>query len=759
MLRFVPQNTPLAFQIFVMCLVGLSSGRSVSAQENPFAPAAGSVAAADSPAIPMTEPGIDESLPDGTKLIIRAVRQSDPQTSIELAKALKTMLDISQYDQVRYYLSRLQFSGLDNERRYEIYETLGADFFLELHATDEVQPEGREFSKQILSAATAQATSPERIEGLVATLSDEDISVRSEALRKLRRLGPAAAAEMLHVFADSARQNEFSYLRSALRSMGNDALPPLLGAARQSTLQVQAEAIRALGNFRSAEATDVMMRTYLSPKLPESLRRVALDSLMNSDRLPADPGYVEDRFYQRAQEFLLGRRKLAGSLGQQLTIWHWDEGTQRLIPIVVSPETAARIAAAERASDLYEIRPDSARNRQMYLLTQLEAAKRIAGSDAAVDVDGLMNYFSGTTSSEIQSILIEALKLKLIPAATACCELLGEIGKPELLIGEDSQPTPLIQALLLGDRHLQFAAFQAISKLDPANPYAGSSYMMLLGVYMASSEGRASGLVGHLRPDMATSYAATLQEAGLYGKSATSSRDFFHAATLDPDLEVLLITDTLDNPGYGELIQQLRNDLRTKRMPIGLLVRNLESSVRVQRMIGNDPYFVAMPLSLEPELVASHVRRLRELSDPWVVTDLNRRHHAIVAMKWLNRIGKDRPRYSFYDMGSHQEALAKLLYLPGFADSGADILVNLGTPAAQRELLNFAGRSGLPIEERQKAVEAFTQAIKNGGTLLTKEEILQQYDRYNASRTEPVETQQVLGSILDAIESRVDGEN
>ena len=40
------------------------------------------------------------------------------------------------------------------------------------------------------------------------------------------------------------------------------------------------------------------------------------------------------------------------------------------------------------------------------------------------------------------------------------------------------------------------------------------------------------------------------------------------------------------------------------------------------------------------------------------------------------------------------------------------------------------------------------------GTLLTSDEILRQYDRYNAGENYDAETQQVLADLLDTIEAR-----
>jgi hypothetical protein len=53
-----------------------------------------------------------------------------------------------------------------------------------------------------------------------------------------------------------------------------------------------------------------------------------------------------------------------------------------------------------------------------------------------------------------------------------------------------------------------------------------------------------------------------------------------------------------------------------------------------------------------------------------------------------------------------------------------------------------------------EAVAAFRTSVAENGVLLTSDEIVAQYDRYNASARADVDTQQILGAVLDAIESR-----
>ena len=60
----------------------------------------------------------------------------------------------------------------------------------------------------------------------------------------------------------------------------------------------------------------------------------------------------------------------------------------------------------------------------------------------------------------------------------------------------------------------------------------------------------------------------------------------------------------------------------------------------------------------------------------------------------------------------------------------------------------------VPIDARDEAATAFAQSVQRHGILLTETEILRQYDRYNASKSLDAATQQVLGRLLDTLESR-----
>jgi hypothetical protein len=100
------------------------------------------------------------------------------------------------------------------------------------------------------------------------------------------------------------------------------------------------------------------------------------------------------------------------------------------------------------------------------------------------------------------------------------------------------------------------------------------------------------------------------------------------------------------------------------------------------------------------------------------------------------------------------DAATRAIHVPQLSAAAANVLAEAGTPRGQQVLVDVASQLTLPLEKRQAAAAAFQKCVAQHGVRLTSTAILHQYDRYNLSETQPVETQQVLGSLLDTIETR-----
>ena len=683
-------------------------------------------------------------------LVVRSVRIADPQSPDELLNAIKTLLDVEAIGDARFYLDKLVKQNMSQQQLFELFQLRGTEFFYELHATDSLAPTGRTFAKQVLAAAKAYAVSPQRIEQLVKKLSSENINVRSNALKQLNRIGPPAYAAMLEVFADESRSAEFSGIRGAVQSLDNDATEVLIAAARSGQAQIQLEAFVALTKLRSEEALEIVGYLYLSPKTPASVKQLALRSLqrayttVDSNRLYCDI----------ADDARASLKVIETAFDSQAMVndWSFDRKKKKFVRTRIPAALAAKRLAAVQAELLYEIQPGTTFNRQLFMLTQLESAKRAVGPDGIVDAEALLKKFGNPTSNELDNLLKRALELKLMPASIAICELMKKKADPAVL--QTSVRSQLIEAILHGDRHLQFAAFDAVNAIDPKTAYPGSSHVMELAVFLAETQGIEKALVGHLLGPSSQSYASVVSSSGLSVSSARNGHQFYNMAIESPDYKIFIVTESLAKPAARELIQLLRSDWRTRQIPIGFIGSSASSLNSVRILAQSDPLLRPLELNFDARIVASQLSQIRSLSSSWPVSPTSRLLHGQVAANWMLKIIDQKENRRFYQIRKHEESIYRLLAIDGYTSKACEMIAKLGTGKSQEALANFASQSGYPIEQRKTATKCFADSVERFGTLLTTDQIQQQYDRYNASESDSAEVQKLMGQMLDAIEKR-----
>ena len=697
-----------------------------------------------------------ELLDKNTRLIIDTVRKSNPETAAEQAEAMRIMMDLEQYGEARHYLGLLDAQQLDALGLFELNQTMGTDFFVRLSLTAEMAPAGKLFADNVLRSSTEASLSPERISRLIDKLDHENLAVRSDAFRALRRLGEPAVAQMVSLFADESQSEHFRGVRAALQNIGNVGLSPLVAGAVADNEDVRLESVVALAEIKDPRAFDAVVAAFYSKDSSEKLKGVAHAAFQDRFKYFPDESAVSETWRRRATQMLedpneSGARKLGFPVATEM-LWRWDAEQNRLVLREIDRIVARRIRAADRAKVLAEINPNDSEIYLFNLLTQLESLKQLAGASGRVDAKSFLKKYPQPNGKRINKVLEDALERNLIAAAIGCCEVLEELGDDSLLFNGNHRPCPLVQATLYGDRHLQYAALRAIATIDPKRNYAGSSYVLEAAIYSADYVERPSVLVGSAREDLARSLASSMSPSGLAGLTANNGNDFFRQAMASANIRFLLVSDTLHRPDYSELVQKLRQHWKTKRTPIAILYR-AENQMRALRIAREDPLTIAMPFTLNAELVALQIEQLEDASTAWPVSNDHRRDHSDFAIEWLARMSESLEDYSYYDMASHQDELGKLIFSVGWENSASKIISGLGTPQSQKILLDFASELSLPVDKRMMAANGFAKSVAANGLLLTRSEIMQQYDRYNASEKDTVKSQQVLGALLDAIES------
>ena len=742
----------LTFLLLAFCF---QTGNVAAWQDDSFDPFA-----VDEPDAPVVTPGsdtrsnaqdidLDKSLSEGVRLVIKAVRGSNPTSPEELGRAIKSMLNLQQYDEARNYLDQLVDSNLAGPQIFELSERLGATFLVDLQTVPELQPEGGTFARRAFEAARKEAYAPSRVAKLINELSDEDKFVRNDAFRKLRLLGAPAVAVMLEVCENENRRKEVPFLQAALRRMGEPALLPLVGAVRADGTIAQAVAVGALSNINHRIAQDALLRTSLSSFVPASVRAIAADAV--AQRGLAGQYEITRAIANSANQYLDGQIELPVEQGMA-TVWHWKFEPGKLIPTQTSAENAMRIMAVDLARDAYRLEPSSNEYRQLQLLTVADAAKRMLGSNRVVQMEEVKGYIPDLNSVDLNQALETANQRNLTPAAVGVSELIGQTGDNGVLLTGSGKNSPLVNAVISGNRELQYAACKAISQIDPRQAFPGCSYVGRITTMMAATDGRSTGIVAHPRSEVAQALASSIFQTGSIGLTASSGEQLFDILNSNPDIEFILVADSLTRQHYQEVVQQLRGYWLSKSMPIALLIRSAERERQAELIFDRDPMTIVLPLTSNPKLVFAQVKRLQELRKN-VVSNAQRNQHSHFAMNWLGQLLDDPETYRFYDLSAHRDQLLELVNVPGNDERKSKILARLGTADSQLALADLASTT-IGNSKRELFARAFADSIDRFGILLTPSQIRVQYDRYNASEFEPVEVQKILGSMLDAIEAR-----
>jgi hypothetical protein len=223
-------------------------------------------------------------------------------------------------------------------------------------------------------------------------------------------------------------------------------------------------------------------------------------------------------------------------------------------------------------------------------------------------------------------------------------------------------------------------------------------------------------------------------------------------AVTNPDYSFVLVYDTIDRPRFRELIQILRRDPRTADLPVGLISRDVNEK-SATAFANTDPLTVSLAPPQTQDDVALDTRRLLAVAGRGQVTQDERIHQALFALDALAQLAAEPAQYKFYDLLPLDQLMERALSTPRLAAKAAGVLGLLGTPQAQRALVGFANTQTQPLADRQAAAAAFRTAVTRRGLLLTRDQLLLQYDKYNQSEFLDQETQQVLAEILDAMEA------
>lgn len=690
---------------------------------------------------------------------VAAILATNPTTPEELLRAAILVVDLGEPAAAKPLIAQLTTTTLDDKTLLDLVKRFGSAPLFRFATIPELQPEGSKFAEQALGGSSRYSKDAARLKELIAKLADPNEDTRATTISDLRGARDEGARALILALGDEKEAVHREGIRQALVAMGEDAFPVVSAALRSSDSHVSTPAARVIGSWgRTIDLPDLLFAAH-SERAAETTREAARRALKNLVGGFGDVIAATTSLRKRAIE-LASPSPLDQALEDELDpaatapVWTWDESARQPVTEILPLRTARLALAARYAADARELSPQDAEwaIREMTLRLEAKAARTpLPGADFPSDAEvseGGLEFWSET--------LRQSSANGQIGAAIGAVRSLARLGNLEAVVTSGPTRTPLVEALQSPNRSLRFEALAAVIRLEPNEPFAGSSLVRESLGFFAAANGSRRAAAAHLGADRGATLIGLLAGMGMEGEGFRNRRDLIRDAISTPDVELILIDYRLASLTSGWVIQQLRRDIRTAQTPIAIL------SSAADRFSAEElaKKFSGAAVMIEPQdpagmefqakrVLARHGRSLEPLEI--------RLARANQALTWLWELSEkdesNASRQALYELSRLEETAITAMRSPGRATRAIPVLGRWGTHPCQRALVDFASQTVQPLELRQAALAAFIENLSYHGTLLSQVEIDHQYRLYNGSEGESQETQKILSTILDGLET------
>ncbi len=697
----------------------------------------------------------------------RAQEAVAPATDPIIAQALDSMgtepaarlrvillgIDRDQEELVRPVLEDLIAAQLSEEQLAGLARRFGSAPLVKLASNEALQPESRQFSRSVLTATQNQARDPQRIAALIEQLANPEQARVRGALYELARARDAAVMPLIELLADPASTVPRPVLARAFSMLGPDGAPPLAAIIAAPDGSLRIAALEAAGYTQQRElGVHVLARLYVGEDDAErAAAAVALEQIYGVLPPSADEGLRA--IAARAEDLFERTRLVDPSQEVIVPLWRWDEASDSLLVEMVTRRVALASESSLLAGHALAVDPENAKLRRLYILARLTADVVRASADVPLArgegsaADAVIAFGAAAVNDALRA----GLAGRHYAAATALADLLGEHGTRELLAAGAPQESPLILAVNCPDRRVRLAALRAIANLDPAWPYPGSADYLQALLHLAGGHGAPRALVASPQAGAAPATASLLTQLGFVAETYGDAREAVRAALERADCELILIDATFLGTTVNDALASLRRDYRTADIPIGVLA-SPEFEQAAGRLVRRYERTSVVLRPHDSAALAVQLDGLLRQQGQRPITPQLRQAQARVALQWLAQA--DPFEEEFYELTRVHAVALLALNDAELSPLGVQILARLGLPESQRALADVVAATGRPEGLRELAATAFALHVHQYGTLLTTDEIVAQYDRFNSSDRNDAVSRRLLGALLDAIEAR-----
>lgn len=721
----------------------------------------------------------------------RLALHEQPATAAELIRAAALLLGTGRPQLIRSLLGRFNAcEPAPNPLECDaIINDVGESALMALALDPLYAPHAQAAVARIMETARQRWGEPDAIQIALRRIASGEAMKAGTAGDDLMVVWRGAELSIPHLIDrfDTATDSEANEIAAVLRSMRSEAKEALAESLKNKSPRIVRHAVRALATMVGPQESPLFFTAFFNATLSEGLReeiRAILENLLGAVPGARDAGRI---LYDWSLDYHERRRPIRDDADGMVDFWSYESEQGTVVRHRLPAQAAYRHYACRYAEAAHALLPDSETVTLLYLSSLLERTASLeefrapGGRESAA-----LKHFAAELDidlSLIEKVLEQNLRTSPegtthFGAARIAALLLGELGTAALcepLPGKD-RSRAIVRAVDAPDRQVRFAALEAIMKWKPMKPYPGAARVAEALLWFARSEGIDRVVTAAPKQSDAMALAGHLIPLGYAGETATTGGDAMRRAAETPDVLLMLIDVRCRRPEVETLVQSMRSDSRTHDIPIAVLSGSTGRPMRF------DAAAVAVPIDLQtaaerksPENPFAHsialnyptpqnpadARRLCEdlfwktaVRPPAPDVRLVQGRKSLLWIRdlLLQSLEPDAPKlYVFEEPGS---TAARAMNSPTLFFQGVELAAAVKSAAMQQMLTEWVGRENLDIETRKLIASRFAESVERFGVLLRGQQVQSLYDRYNASETESKESQEVLSSLLDAVENK-----
>ncbi|RME04344.1 MAG: hypothetical protein D6805_03380 [Planctomycetota bacterium] len=427
-----------------------------------------------------------------------------------------------------------------------------------------------------------------------------------------------------------------------LTRMGERAVLPLLEILDSNDGSVRQNAAMILGNIRDRRAIPALARLAISDgqSRVRSQAEIALKKIVGEEKgrqiISGGKNAVLQEYIQLAEKYYKNDPFYTRNPYKDAIIWKWNSQKAQLdfwqIPSFLFNEALAEeilqdalvfsngehdpawtllldvyFAQLNETRDSLDVTQDLERkaklpDRYRYMLKDLQKARE--------ELKRVRIITAIRGKKQLYKALKKALDDKRPEVAVSCIEALRDLRVDGSLLPQggagsgnystsSSKPSiqktkgaPLVEALFSKDKRVRYAAAEALAKLHPKSNFQHSSRVIEVLAEALQERGPRTILIIAPQDQGGNTMMGKFQSSTLKALYqpflATSGQEGIQRALTNPNFDLIIVSPYLPKYTAWEIIDKLRNDYRTKHIPIYVMVRQNDYKTKRLYQAGED---------------------------------------------------------------------------------------------------------------------------------------------------------------------------